>query len=64
MGLIFGLAVGQKVVNWIQTPLTNALKDFYKNDLIEKFAGPVPSAEKDLLDRGYLSDQLYVEPAA
>ncbi len=64
VGVIIGTIMGERVVHWIETPLTNALTNFYKNQAIAKYNGNIPPGDQQLLDEGYLSEALYIEPAA
>ncbi len=78
LGLIVGLVVGRYVVEFIQTPLTNALTKYYQEDTKERvekeLSGAnngerpspyVPDQMKDLVEKdGLLADKVYIDPAA
>ncbi len=66
LGLVIGLFIGQWVVNFIESPLTQALDEYYteraKEALIKKYGSLPPEAELLFLN-GYVPDQLNVAPA-
>lgn len=78
LGLIVGLTVGRYVVEFIQTPLTNALTRYYKADSLERVqkelsdqeSGERPSpyvpqqVEELVREDGLLADKFYIDPVA
>lgn len=78
LGLIVGLMVGRYVVEFIQTPLTNALREYYEEDSLERIrkelaggaAGERPAPyvpgqlEKLVREDHLLAEKVYVDPIA
>jgi len=78
LGLVVGLAVGRYVVEFIQTPLTNALTRYYQEDSIERIdkelagldTGERPSpyvpkqVEELVQEDGLLAEKIYLDPVA
>jgi len=78
LGLIVGLTVGRYVVEFIQTPLTNALTRYYQEDTLERVGkelaggdeGERPSPyvleqiEELVQDDSLLAEKIYLDPVA
>ncbi|MDZ4658334.1 MAG: twin-arginine translocase subunit TatC [Bythopirellula sp.] len=77
VGTLFGFAVGWQVVDYVQTPLREALDTFYRgqaeqavvNRLEEQQAAgdavpdDIPTAAAEMADEGLVPEDLYVDPA-
>ena len=69
IGFIVGLFIANRVVTWIQTPLTTALEQYYvdkaKEDLTEEFdkqGEELPSSVAEFIDKNrFVYEKLYVE---
>ncbi|MHB1037960.1 MAG: twin-arginine translocase subunit TatC [Pirellulales bacterium] len=66
-GFIIGLFVGTWVVDFIQTPLRNALKDYYKTESLANYKKAIGEDEDSKIDdlvnnKGYLFEEVYVDP--
>ena len=69
VGFIVGLFIANRVVTWIQTPLTTALEQYYvdkaKEDLTEEFdeqGEELPSSVAEFIDKNrFVYEKLYVE---
>lgn len=78
LGLVVGLAVGRYVVEFIQTPLTNALTRYYQEDTLERVdkelagldTGERPSPyvpeqiEELVQEDSLLAEKIYLDPVA
>ncbi len=66
IGVVFGFVFGDRVVKFLETPLTNALSTYLHNrakqKLEEKYHGTLTPEQAALLTDGYVPDQVWVEP--
>jgi sec-independent protein translocase protein TatC len=66
-GFIIGLFVGTWVVDFIQTPLRNALIDYYKTESLANYKKAIGDQEDLKIDdlvnnKGYLFEEVFVNP--
>lgn len=59
-GVIIGFIFGGEVVNLIESPMEKALAAYYENKTLQTNAGP---SDQALIDQGYISDQVFVQPS-
>ena len=66
IGFAIGVLIGKHVVHLIESPLTNALTDYYtskaKEALLKKY-GTLPPEALDLFEAGYVPELLSIQPA-
>jgi sec-independent protein translocase protein TatC len=66
VGVAFGFFFGDKVVKFLETPLTNALSNYLhtraKQKLEDKYHGTLTPEQSAMLANGYVPDQFWVEP--
>ena len=63
-GVIVGFVVGQYVVELIQAPMEDALKQFFHDETesqLTRDGRTLTKSEKDLLNGGYISEEVYVQ---
>ena len=65
LGMVIGFIVGKPVVKLIEGPMERALEEFYKNKTLDQLSSngrALTASETDLLARGFISEEVYVQP--
>lgn len=65
IGMVIGFIIGKPVVKLIEEPMENALRDFYRvktEDDLSRDGRILTASEQDLLNKGFISEQVYVQP--
>jgi len=66
VGVVIGFIIGKPVVKLIESPMENALREYLeqraKESLRSKNGGKLPDSDDALLQQGYVSESVFVQP--